>query len=206
MNVWHSYHQARGNNLTPPFRFKLFSGAWPIVSFLLFRFTPRWAFGCWRRFLLRCFGARIGDGADIHPTCLITAPWNLTIGTYSCLADNVDCVCNAAVTIGDNVTVSQNSILCTVAYDTETSQLKPVAYPIVIEHNAWIAANAYIGPGVRIGAHGVVGACSVIIADVQPGDVVAGNPMRLIKRPSGGTGTMTAEVGAQSAGPSLYHG
>ena len=51
-----------------------------------------------------------------------------------------------------------------------------------IEEGAIIGANAVLLPGVRIGAHALVGAGSVVTKDVAPGMVVAGNPARVINQ------------------------
>ena len=168
--------------MSPRRRHRLSEVVWVLVWRLFFRQTPRWALGGWRRFLLRAFGARIGRGAVVHPTCRISAPWNLTIGELSCLGDHVDCCCEAPVTIGSRSTVSQNSMLCTATYDTTTRCFMPVAHPIVIEDFAWVAANAFVGPGVRIGTRAVAGAGAVVTENVLPWSVVGGNPARFIKR------------------------
>jgi len=47
---------------------------------------------------------------------------------------------------------------------------------IVIESNAWVAADVFVGPGVKIGEGAVVGARSTVIDDVAPWSVVAGSP------------------------------
>jgi acetyltransferase-like isoleucine patch superfamily enzyme len=61
--------------------------------------------------------------------------------------------------------------------------------PIVIEDNVWIGRNAAIFPGVTIGEGSVVSAGAVVMSDVPPYTVVAGNPARKIlpgiRRPSG---------------------
>jgi putative colanic acid biosynthesis acetyltransferase WcaF len=57
-----------------------------------------------------------------------------------------------------------------------------VKEPIVIEDAAWICADAFVGPGVRVGAGAVVGARAVAMSDVEPWTVVAGNPAAPIKR------------------------
>jgi putative colanic acid biosynthesis acetyltransferase WcaF len=54
--------------------------------------------------------------------------------------------------------------------------------PIKIGQFAWVAAQAFVGPGVTIGEGAVVGACAVITKDVEPWTVVAGNPARYIKK------------------------
>ena len=45
-----------------------------------------------------------------------------------------------------------------------------------------MAARAFVGPGVAIGEGAVVGACAVVIKDIEPWTVVAGNPAKFINR------------------------
>ena len=45
-----------------------------------------------------------------------------------------------------------------------------------------IGANVTLAPGIRIGHHVQIYGGAVVIADVEPNSVVAGNPARLIKR------------------------
>ncbi|BBB91635.1 MAG TPA: acyltransferase [Methylomusa anaerophila] len=56
------------------------------------------------------------------------------------------------------------------------------AKPIMIQDKAWIGFEATILKGVTIGEGAIVGAKSVVVTDVEPWTVVAGNPARLIKR------------------------
>ncbi|MFZ0241154.1 MAG: acyltransferase [Desulfobacterales bacterium] len=48
--------------------------------------------------------------------------------------------------------------------------------------NAWIGDSAIICKGVRIGENSVVGAGAVVIGDVLPNTVAAGNPARTVKK------------------------
>jgi len=50
-----------------------------------------------------------------------------------------------------------------------------------IKKNAKIGANVTLLPGVVIGENSLVGAGSVVVKNVPPGKVVAGNPARIIK-------------------------
>jgi acetyltransferase-like isoleucine patch superfamily enzyme len=52
--------------------------------------------------------------------------------------------------------------------------------PVVIEDDVWIGCNVVILKGVTIGRGAVIGAGAVISKDVQPYNVVAGNPQRII--------------------------
>jgi galactoside O-acetyltransferase len=54
--------------------------------------------------------------------------------------------------------------------------------PIMIEDKVWIGFDAVILKGVRVGEGAVVGARSVVVRDVEPYTVVAGNPAKMIRR------------------------
>jgi putative colanic acid biosynthesis acetyltransferase WcaF len=135
----------------------------------------------WRRFLLRLFGATIGPGAHIYPRARIWAPWNLRMGAHSCIANDVDCYCVAKIEIGDYALVSQYSFLCTATHDYESGCFDLIFAPIKIGGRAWIAADAFIGPGVSIGEGAVIGARSTITKDVPAWSVWVGCPARRLK-------------------------
>jgi putative colanic acid biosynthesis acetyltransferase WcaF len=156
---------------------------WAVVWAILFRSSPAPFFG-WRRFLLRCFGASIGLQAHPYPRCRIWAPWNLTMGAHSCLANDVDCYSVDAVVLGDFATVSQQSMLCTATHDYSDPAFRLVTKPITIGPRAWIGARAFIAPGVNVGEGAVVGAASAVFRDVETWTVVGGNPARLLKNRS----------------------
>jgi putative colanic acid biosynthesis acetyltransferase WcaF len=148
---------------------------WGAVRNTLYRFSPTVLHG-WRRMLLRSFGGRIGVGAHPYPRAKIWAPWNLTMEPHSCLADDVDCYCVAPIQVGAHATVSQYSYLCAASHDYRNPSMPLIVAPIVIESYAWIAADVFVGPGVRVGEGAVIGARSTVIHDVAPWTVVAGSP------------------------------
>lgn len=149
---------------------------WEVVWFFLFRPTPRWLFNGWRLLLLRSFGARIGAGCRVLPTCRIWAPWNLEMGNYSALGEGVDCYTMDRIVVGDYVTVSQRAFLCTGTHDISKRALPLTTRPIRIHDHAWICAEAFIGPGVSIGRGSVVAARAVVRKDCGEWVIVEGNP------------------------------
>lgn len=142
---------------------------------MLYRPSPK-PLHAWRRFLLRLFGAHIEAGAHPCPAARIWAPWNLTMRVHSCIADYVDCYCVAPITIGAHATVSQYSYLCSASHDFRQIEMPLVIAPIVIGDEAWVAADAFIGPGVTIGVGAIVAARTTVVKDVEAWQVVAGNP------------------------------
>ncbi len=154
---------------------------WQVTWMFLYRPSPTQMFG-WRRALLRCFGAKVGANAHPYPQCRIWAPWNLTMGTDSCLANDVDCYSVDKVTLGKSAIVSQQAMLCTATHDYNDPEFKLVTKPISIGAHAWIGARAFVGPGVAVGDGAVVGAASAVFQSVESWTVVGGNPARILKK------------------------
>lgn len=154
----------------------LFGWTW----LLLCRPSPRRAHG-WRRFWLRVFRAKIGKGTRVYADVHFWAPWHFTCGEYCILGDRAQFHSMGPVTLGDRVIVSQEAYLSPGTHDYDSSEFPLVVKPIVVEDRVWIAARAFILPGVRLGEGAVVGAQSVVTRDVPAWSVVAGNPARVVK-------------------------
>lgn len=154
---------------------------WGLVWSVAFRWSPRLCYG-WRRALLRLFGAKIGRNSRISPSVQIWAPWNLMVGDEATIAHGVDCYCVDTVTIGDHATVSQDAFLCTASHDVTDPHMRLVTAPIIIDSQAWVCAGAFLGPGVTLGTGAVAGARAVVMRSVNPWDIVAGNPARVIRQ------------------------
>jgi acetyltransferase-like isoleucine patch superfamily enzyme len=52
----------------------------------------------------------------------------------------------------------------------------------IIEHDVWIGKNALIKQGVHIGTGAVIGMGSIVLKDIEPYSIVAGNPAKEIKK------------------------
>jgi putative colanic acid biosynthesis acetyltransferase WcaF len=116
----------------------------------------------------------------------------------SCLAAGVDCYCVDRIELGRDAVVSQRAFLCTATHDHREAGFRLMTGPVVIGENAWVAAEAYIGPGVTLGAGAVAGARAVVVQDVPPGAVVVGNPARVVAREKGKAGAVVPMPSAQS--------
>jgi acetyltransferase-like isoleucine patch superfamily enzyme len=146
-------------------------------------------------------GVRIGRGASTYlGTMFDVGPRGcVTLGEYA-LVHGARIICDAEVLIGDYCLISWNVVLM----DSYRVSLDPVqrrrelegaaqgqprrlaanvpARPLRIGRNVWIGFDACVLPGVTIGEGAVVGARSVVVGDVPPYTVVAGNPARVIRR------------------------
>ena len=157
--------------------------AWLVVQGTLFRFSPR-PFHGWRLFLLRFFGARIAHAAvspRIMPSARVHFPWKLELQEGSMVGPGVHVYNLAQVTLRRGANLSQGVHLCAGTHDFSRWEMPLVAQPIEVGENAWVAAEAFVGPGVSIGELCVIGARSVVMRSVPPRTVAAGNPCRPIR-------------------------
>jgi putative colanic acid biosynthesis acetyltransferase WcaF len=155
---------------------------WSIVWTLFARPIPRSLLSGWKRFLLRCFGAKIHKTAIVYSSATVYMPWNLEMDEYACLAPEVDCYNVTKIKIGAHSTVSQKTYLCSASHDISKSNSPLITAPIVIEDQVWIGADAFVGMGATIRQGAVVGARACVFKDVEPWTVVGGNPAKFIKK------------------------
>jgi putative colanic acid biosynthesis acetyltransferase WcaF len=153
---------------------------WSIAQGTLYRYSFHTSSN-WRAMLLRLFGAKIGEKCTIRRTSRVYYPWLLEMGELGCLGDDVVVYNLGKVQLGARSSLSQEAYLCAGTHDYTQPSMPLVTAPITVGADAWICARAFIGPGVAVGEGAVVGACAVVMKDVPPWTVVAGNPARLIK-------------------------
>jgi putative colanic acid biosynthesis acetyltransferase WcaF len=153
---------------------------WWLIQALLFNTSPQFMYK-WRVFLLRLFGANIGQGVIIRPSVRVTYPWKLTIGDYAWVGDNVELYTLGEIVIGNNAVVSQRSYICTGSHDYTKPTFDIYALKTVIEDEAWVATDVYVAPGVTIGKGAVVGARSSVFSDMPAGMICVGTPAKPIK-------------------------
>jgi acetyltransferase-like isoleucine patch superfamily enzyme len=146
-------------------------------------------------------GVAFGRGASTYLGTMFDVGPNgrVTLGDYA-LVHGARIICDAEVSIGDYALISWNVVLM----DTYRVPLNPrerrkelelvptralrlacadvPAKPIRIERNVWIGFDVCVLPGVTIGEGSIVGARSVVTADVPPFTIVAGNPARIIRK------------------------
>lgn len=131
--------------------------------------------------MLRLFGATVGRNVRVDPTVYIFAPWQLRIGSDSSVGYNAVLYNLGAINIGDRVTISQRAHLCAGTHDYTDPRMPLRKTPIIIDDEAWVCADAFVGPNVHVGRKAVVGARAVVVRDVQESDIVVGNPARRVK-------------------------
>lgn len=123
--------------------------------------------------------------------CVINSPFRCDFGFNIHIGDNfvgnfnLSVLDEAEVRIGHNVMIGPNCTLTTIVHALDAGQRNRGvmrANPINIGDNVWIASNVVVLPGVTIGDNAVIGAGSVVTADIPSDTLAFGNPCRPIRR------------------------
>ena len=169
---------------------------WTLVRATLFRASPP-VLNPLRIAILRLFGARIERGVYVAPSCHIDFPWNLRIGhgAYLCHCTIVNCM--GTIDIGPESRISQYAHLCAGTHDYQRADMAIIRCPITIGRRVWIAADAFVGPGVNIGDEVMLAARSATFSDLPAGFICVGEPAvprkpRFAHQPSPPAATATA--------------
>ena len=154
----------------------LFGLVWALAA----RPTPPPLHG-WRCWLLRRFGARIGRGVRLYASTIIWHPANLAIGDGATVGPRVRLYNQGRISIGARATISQDAHLCASTHDVSDRRFQLLLRPITVEDHAWIAADAFVGPGVTVGEGAVLGARAAAFRDLERWTIYSGNPARALK-------------------------
>ena len=129
------------------------------------------------------YGCRIGDDSRIGS--FVEIQRGAEIGAR-CKISSHSFIC-AGVTIEDEVFVGHGVIFVNDKVPratTDTGELQGeqdwVLLPTVVEHGASIGSGVVVLGGVRIGASALIGAGAVVTRDVAAGEIVVGNPARVL--------------------------
>jgi len=127
-------------------------------------------------FLLRLFGAKIGKSVTVKPGVNIKYPWHLTIGHNTWVGENVWIDNLVAITIGNNVCISQGAVLLTGSHDYKKSSFDLITNNIILEDGVWIGSGAIVNSGIVAASHAVLTSGSIATKNLDAYSVYQGNP------------------------------
>lgn len=135
-----------------------------------------------KKWLLRKFGAQIGEGVYIKPAVNIKYPWNLIIGDHTWIGENVWIDNLGKVVIGSHVCISQGAMLMCGNHNYKKPTFDLMVGNITIENGAWVGAKCLVCPGVTLHSHAVLSVGSVASSDLAPYTIYRGNPALEVKK------------------------
>ena len=112
----------------------------------------------------------IGDNTGIGHDCSFTIGKEISIGRHCKIAENV--------WIFDSPGHAADPAARMAGAAAPSDEVKPV----IIEDNVWIGKRAIIMPGVTVGQGSIVAGGAVVMANVPPNTMVAGNPARQLRK------------------------
>ncbi|MDE2397017.1 MAG: acyltransferase [Burkholderiales bacterium] len=124
-----------------------------------------------------------GPGCVCHWQVDLKYPANIHLGEGVVIGVNASLGAHSSIRLGNRVRISREVMIETAGLDFASGAppFPHVSKPIVIEDGAWIGQRAMVLGGVRIGAHAVVAAGSIVTRDVPARTVVGGIPARVIR-------------------------
>ena len=149
----------------------VFRLAWLVLA----RWTPPPFFG-WRALVLRAFGAEIGPKARIHASVRVWLPRNLSVGEGALVGPHAELYNQGRIVIGARCVVSQRAWLCASTHRVNDRAFALELRPIALGDGCWVAAGAFVGPGVTMASESVLGARAALFEDTEAQGVYRGNP------------------------------
>lgn len=128
-----------------------------------------------RVWALRRYGAKIGRGVIMRPRLRVKSPWNLEIGDRCWIGDGVWFHNRDRITVGSDVSISQETYLTTGAHAFRTD-MGLITRPIAIEDGAWITSRCVVLGGAHIGRSAVISPLTVVRGDVPAGAILSSAP------------------------------
>lgn len=147
----------------------------PVVFNTLVTYIPVHAL---RVAVLRLWGARIGRDVRILRGTTVLGIEGLSIGDESSIGFRCMLDARGGLEIGSRVVIASDTHFIGAGHDL--GDFSAYLLHIVVEDYAWIASRATVTGDLTIGRGAVVGACSLVRADVPPMAIVAGVPAEVV--------------------------
>ncbi len=143
------------------------------ILFIQSRWIPSSAV---KRFWLKRFGAKIGEGVIIKPGVSVKYPWKLQIGNHVWIGENVWIDNLDDVEIGNNACISQGAMLLCGNHNYKSETFDLMIGKIVLKEGAWVGAQSVVCPGVTLHEYSLLTVNSVATKDLEANGIYSGNP------------------------------
>ena len=160
---------------------RLMRAFWQSCWLVLARWTPP-QLHRWRAFLLRSFGASLGNNCRVHASVEIWHPANLALGDNVLIGPGAKLYNQGPIAIGNDSVVSQGAHLCASTHDVDDPHFQLVLRPVKLGARCWVAAEAFVGPGVHMADGSILAARGALFEDSEAWTIYRGNPASPFKR------------------------
>lgn len=160
---------------------RIIRAIWRTTWFLFARWTPPFLHP-WRALVLRGFGAKLGTNCRVHASARIWLPANLMLGDNVLIGPGAIVYNQGVIKIGSDCIISQRSHICASTHDVDDPHFQLMLRPIAIGSNCWVAAEAFVGPGVTMADGSVIAARGALFEDTQAWTIHRGNPAVALRK------------------------
>jgi acetyltransferase-like isoleucine patch superfamily enzyme len=107
----------------------------------------------------------------------------ISIGDYTIINPGVRIASTREVVIGKNCMIARDTRIADCDWHDVFDRVYSIGTPapIRIDENVWLCERVIVGKGVTIGRNSVIGAGSIVVKDIPPDTIAAGNPAKPIK-------------------------
>ncbi len=133
------------------------------------------------RSIARRNGAKIGKGAIFSVALARKMNPNVVVGAHTSI--QTDCLdTRNPLHIGEYVIIGHGTEIITTSHNIDSPEWERKDYGLVIEDYVWLPTKVLVLPSCRrIGRGAVASSGSVVVRNVEPMQVVGGNPAKLLK-------------------------
>ena len=127
---------------------------------------------------------RRGEKITILPNFWCDIGSNIFVGERFFANHGLTILDGARVTFGDDVFIGPDCGFYTVGHSLDPARRNmglEIARPISVGDSVWFGGHVTVCPGVTIGSNVTIGAGSVVISDIPPNVLAAGNPCRVVR-------------------------
>lgn len=144
---------------------------------------------------IKVFGPRItiGDHANILTTSdnqvrftvwpEVAGRGKIAIGNYCLICPGVRISSADEIVIADNCMLAGSTFITDADWHGTYDRVNTIGLtaPIRIEDNVWLGDRVTVCKGVTIGENSIIGTGSVVVRDIPPNMIAAGNPARVVR-------------------------
>lgn len=152
-----------------------------LLAYLYNSFVGRLPIHCLREWYLRGYLGAYGSGTSVQMGCSFLNGRKVCFGernvvNFGCLFDGR----RYRIVTGDDVSIGPEASILTLGHDPQSPSFELRGGEVIIGNHVWIGYQALILPGLTIGEGAVIAAGAVVTKNIEPFNIVAGNPARVI--------------------------